>query len=96
MTAFLVLALGSISAVVAIISGYIFTPVMEGVMGTMRQTHICYAFTATILSCMATAFYAAYIFKNRKTQIIGYVIYLIAVVMIALTGHLGGGMVFGF
>lgn len=96
MAAFWLLALGSLSAIVAIISGYVFTPVMEGVMGTMRQTHICYACTATILSCLAAAFYAAYIFTGRKTQIIGYVIYLLAVIMIGATGHLGGAMVFGF
>lgn len=95
-TTFWILSLGALSALIAVCSGYVFTNPMEGLMGTMRQTHICYALTATILSCVAALLYGVFLYTNKNTQKIGYIIYLLAVVMIGLTGHLGGAMVFGF
>lgn len=95
---FYLLTLGSLSAVAALIAGYVFTEEMVGVMGSMRDTHSSVAIAAMVVSLIACAVYAYYIYSAKKVRqvlYIGYVLYLIAAVLIGITGHLGGEMVFG-
>lgn len=94
-TTFMILSLGAISALVAILSGFVFTNSMVGMMEMMRQSHLCYALIATILSIIASVLYGIHIYTSKNCQLVAYIIYVAAVVMISVTGHLGGQMVFG-
>lgn len=95
---FYLLTLGSLSAVAALAAGYLFTKEMVGVMGEMRTTHASMALAAMVVAIIACAIYAYYIYSTKKVRqvlYIGYALYVIAAVLIGITGHLGGEMVFG-
>lgn len=92
------LALGSLSAVAAVLSGMFFTSEMTGPMGRLRDTHEMLAIATMIVGLITSGVYTYYIYKARipQVQIIGYVLYLVTVVLVAVTGHYGGTMVYMF
>lgn len=94
--AFWILSLGALSALAAILTGFVFTTAMEGVAGTMRATHAAFAMSATGVSLCAAVVYGVVLYTKRMAnlQLVGYTLYAVAVVLIAITGHLGGKMVF--
>lgn len=94
---FWMLGLGAISALVALCSGYVFTNAMPGVTGEIRTTHASFALMSMVVAMIAAGIYAYYIYgrkRNEQVKFIGYILYAVAVVLIAITGHLGGSMVF--
>ncbi|HBN06156.1 MAG TPA: hypothetical protein DD434_10285 [Bacteroidales bacterium] len=96
-TAYYLLILGSLSAVVAVLSGFIFTSDMEGVLGELRCTHLTIAIITASLSILSAISYTFYVFKHsKKARVIGYVLYLICAVLIGTTGYFGGEIVFMF
>lgn len=97
-TAYYLLILGSLSAVVAILSGFIFTSDMEGVLGELRCKHLTIAIITASLSILSAISYTFYVFRNhsKKARIIGYVLYLLCAVLIATTGYFGGEIVYMF
>lgn len=94
-TAYFLLVLGTLSAVVAVLSGFIFTGNMEGELGKLRTTHFTMAIITTCISVLASIAYTFYVFRNqnKKARIIGYVLYLICAILIGITGHFGGQIV---
>ncbi len=95
--AYYLLVLGALSVVVALCSGYFFTQPMAGPLGDMRQTHFEMAAITAVVSLLAAVVYTVYAIKQRRSWfIVGYALYLIAVVLIGYTGHLGGQIVYMF
>lgn len=97
MTGFWLLGLGAISACVALLSGYVFTHEMLGLSGQNRETHAAFALITTVVAVIAFGIYAYYMYTPKKVaQIrwIAYVLYIGVAVLISITGHLGGSMVF--
>lgn len=97
-TAYFLLFLGSLSAIVAVLSGFLFTSEMEGPLGELREIHLTIAITTTVLSILSTIFYTYYNFKDHYniTRIIGYILYLLCAALIATTGYFGGEIVYMF
>lgn len=93
------LALGALSAAASVTTGALFTTEMEGIMGQLRDTHQALAFTTMIVSLIAAAIYTYFIYKAPKVvqvHYIGYALYVVAAVMVGITGHYGGMMVYSF
>lgn len=92
------LSLGALSAVVAILTGLFFTNEMQGPLGTMRDTHALLAGATTITALIAAAVYTYYIYKahTKPVLFIGYSLYVICTILVAITGHYGGEMVYMF
>lgn len=97
-TTFYLLFIGSLSAIIAILSGFIFTNDMESILGQMRKTHYTLAIITTFFSILSTIFYTFYVFINhsKKSRNIGYIFYLITTILIATTGYFGGEIVYMF
>lgn len=96
--AFWLLTLGALSAVAAVLTGAIFTKDMIGPLGELRTTHEFLAFTTMIVSLIAAAVYAYYMYKAkiRQVQVIAYSLYVVAVILVSITGHYGGLIVYMF
>lgn len=91
--------LGAVSAVVAVLSGFLFTQEMVGRMGEIRNTHMLFAFVSVVcggVSALLMFFTLLPKYKHRPLlQTLALASALITAAAIALTGHYGGMMVFG-
>jgi uncharacterized membrane protein len=97
-TAYYLLVLGSLSAIIAVLSGFLFTYEMEGVLEEIRNTHLTIAIITASLSIFSVIYYTYYIFitHSQTTRIIGYILYLACAILIATTGYFGGEIVYMF
>lgn len=90
------LVLGSLSALVAVLSGVIFTNPMTGFMGELRTTHMMIAFATTAVAVIASVIYSVYMYgkQNKYIRIVAFILYLAAFALVAITGHYGGMMAY--
>lgn len=90
---------GALGAIGAVLSGFLFTKEMIGIMGELRQTHILFAFISVICGSIAAILMGISLFSDQKRsgllQDAGVVTSLLTAVLIGITGHYGGMMVFG-
>ena len=90
--------IGAAAACAAILSGYLFTGEMVGVMGEIRSTHILYAFASLTSGALTALLMAISLWsKSKKTELVknlALLTSLITAVMVGITGHYGGIMVF--
>lgn len=91
------LMLGTLGAIASVASGAVFTEPMEGLMGAKRELHATFAVATVIVSvlCSLVLAYGIYAKKRRcSVMIVGYVLYIVAFLLVSYTGHLGGLMVY--
>lgn len=96
--AYWLLSLGALSGVGGVMSGMLFTSAMEGPMGALRATHQLLAISTTVVALIAAGIYTYYIYKARirQVQVIGYALYAVATLLVCITGHYGGLMIYMF
>lgn len=95
----ILLYLATFSALVAVLSGLVFTGSFAGKPGELRDIHLMLAVIATVLLCIASVFYLNYSLsseKNIKTRKTGFIFYLLAAVFVAATGAVGGTLVYSY
>lgn len=92
------LALGTLGAIGAVLSGFFFTSDMTGPMERILNTHQLLAISTLIVGFIASGVYTYYIYKARlkPVEYIGYALYFATVVLVSITGHYGGTMVYMF
>lgn len=96
--AYWLLSLGALSGAAAVLSGIVFTNEMVGPLGSLRNTHEVLAISTTVVALIAAGVYTYYIYKARiaQVQVIGYALYALAALLVSVTGHYGGLMVYMF
>lgn len=98
-TAYWLLALGALSAAAAVTTGFLFTNTPSvGPLVQLHNTHIMFAVSTMVVALIAAGIYTYYIYKAHTKQVlaIGYTLYVICAVLVAITGHFGGEMVYMF
>lgn len=96
--AYWLLLLGALGAVGAVLSGTFFTHSMTGPLGELRDTHQMLAISTMTVSLIAAAVYTYYIYKapTKEVLTIGYILYVVSVILVSITGHYGGEIVYMF
>jgi uncharacterized membrane protein len=97
---YLLLMLGTLSALVTWLSGILFTANMEGMAGTIREQHEIWA-TITLFLLLATSFIRTYIKvkhkeENRALKNLAFIIYGISMISVFITGNFGGTLVYNY
>ncbi|MEG0467378.1 MAG: DUF2231 domain-containing protein [Mucinivorans sp.] len=88
------LSLGTLSAIAAVLTGVIFTTMQSSIL---LPDHRTMAFATLAVALVAAALYIYYIYKAPESKILHWVAYLVyfgAVVLVSVTGHYGGMMVY--
>lgn len=88
--------IGALSTIVAILSGFLFTKEMVGIMGDLRTTHIYCALISVVCGLVTAILMVFYLWNNNYKIIknLSIIFSIITAIMIGITGHYGGLMVF--
>lgn len=96
---FFLLLLGTTAAVVAWLTGDLFTSEMAGAAGEMRETHEALATVTVIISIITLAVRTWILIKKNESKNIrniAFVLYALAAIAVSITGFLGGNLVYGY
>lgn len=91
--------LGALAAIVAVCTGYFLTSPMEGEAGALREKHELFAFLTLGAILAAVCFRILLIYLKKDLTRLKYValgLFFLAFVFVAITGHLGGTLVFEY
>ncbi|MEI6348250.1 MAG: DUF2231 domain-containing protein [Bacteroidota bacterium] len=98
-TAFSLLIFGTLTALVALVSGFLFTSEMSGEAGIVRETHELAAIITTSL-LVITSILSIYIKTQQKEKMslkwAIFILYCLAALSVSLTGFFGGSLVYNF
>jgi uncharacterized membrane protein len=96
---FYLLIAGTIGAVVAVITGNLFTEEFTGPLGDVKEKHELFSNIA-MWSAIAASLFRIFmeIKKNMNTslKLIAFVLLLVSVVAVSIAGYYGGSMVYDF
>jgi len=93
------LILGSLTSIVAYLSGDFFTKELSGAIGEVRENHEFFAGLSMWTALATTALKVLLIqLKKENTSLkwVGFSLYLLSVVFIGITGYLGGILVYNY
>ncbi|MEG1607158.1 MAG: DUF2231 domain-containing protein [Mucinivorans sp.] len=91
------LVLGTLGAIASVLSGLFFTTAMDGMMGQKRDIHQLFAVMTMSVSIISAAVLTYHTYGKKKSCgvfWIGYILYAVVAVLVSITGHLGGMMVY--
>jgi len=95
----LLLYIAAVSAVFALLSGFLFTTTLAGKPLEVRNTHMLLAIIATCALSLASLFYLLGRFGKQKRSIfptIGLSFYVMAAILMGAAGHMGGTLVYTY
>ena len=95
----LLLYFAAVSAVFALLTGFLFTSSLSGKPLEVRNLHMLLAILATVSLLLASFFYLIARFgkQNRKTfRIAGLLFYTLSALLIGAAGYMGGNLVFTY
>lgn len=98
-TGFYLLVAGTLSAMVALLSGVLFTSEMSGAAGEIQETHELFAWLTVALLTTTSVFRIFLMAKNREDSTlkwIAFILYGIATLSVSLTGFFGGTLVYNY
>lgn len=99
MVGFYLLIIGTLSALVALLSGTLFTSEMTGAAGDVRETHELFAWI-TVINLLFLSAYRIYIKVNGREgntiKRISFAWYGIAALFVSITGFYGGTIVYNY
>ena len=93
------LYLAAASAVIALLSGFLFTATFAGKPLEVRNIHLILASLTTLALIMAACFYLLYRFGKQKRKLYymsGLVFYLLSALLVGATGFMGGNLVYTY
>lgn len=94
----ILLYFATLSAILAATSGGLFTPDFTiPKLAQAKEIHSTFAGIAATLLCIASVCYVSrYLFKKyaRSLRKVGFVFYLLAAIIVSVTGFLGGALVY--
>lgn len=97
--AFYLLMLGTLSAIIAFLTGRFFTEEMTGASGDIRNTHQLFA-TITLIAAVCASIVSIY-YKTRplnqdKVSWLVFALYCIVGIAVGITGFFGGDLVYNY
>ena len=95
----LLLYIASMSAVVALLSGFLFTGTFSGKPLEVRNTHLLFAAFSTAALLLASLLYLLAHFGKREWSVfqkIGLAFYVAAAILMGVAGHVGGNLVYTY
>lgn len=96
---FFLLIAGTLSALVTVLSGILFTSDMSGAAQDVRETHELLAFV-TLIFLMATSTLRLILFIQKKEypklKWLAFTLYLLAIISVSITGFFGGTLVYNY
>jgi uncharacterized membrane protein len=99
MVGFYMLILGTLSALIAVVSGALFTSEMTGAAGAVKETHELFAWI-TVINLILLSVYRIYIrvkaLDGNAIKRIAFAWYGVAAVGVAVTGFYGGTLVYNY
>ena len=99
MVGFYLLLLGTLSALIALLSGTLFTSEMSGAAGDVKETHELLAWI-TVINLILLSAYRIYIKVKAREGItikrISFAWYGVAALCVAVTGFYGGTLVYNY
>lgn len=99
MVGFYLLIMGTLSALVALLSGALFTSEMTGAASDVKETHELFAWITVINLILYSAYRIFIKVKGRETIILNrlsFAWYGLAAVFVSITGFFGGTLVYNY
>lgn len=99
MVGFYLLIIGTLSALVALLSGALFTSEMTGAAGDVKETHELFAWITVVNLILYSAYRIFIKIKGRETNMINrlsFAWYGVAAVFVSITGFFGGTLVYNY
>jgi len=93
----LLLYIATVSAVVAVLSGFLFTGTFAGKPLEVRNLHMVLAVLSTVALALASLLYihARFVRMGRSTKL-GLAFYVAAAILMGVAGHVGGDLVYTY
>lgn len=98
-TGFYLLLVGTLSALVALLTGVLFTAEMSGSAGEVKETHELFAWITLGLLVATSAlriFLKAKNLEDSKMKWVDFGLYALATISVSLTGFFGGNLVYSY
>jgi uncharacterized membrane protein len=98
-TAFFLLIFGTLMAIIAVLSGFLFTSEMSGEAGELREMHENAAVITTILLTLTSLLSIYLKAKKKEDSALKWVVLLLyglTALLVSLTGFFGGTLVYSF
>lgn len=96
---FFFLTVGTLAALVTVLSGFLFTQSMEGVAGQVRETHERFAIITFLFAFIAWCL-RVYLLRQKKEMptlnMLALVFYGLATLAVFVTGFFGGNLVYNY
>ncbi|MGE5393177.1 MAG: DUF2231 domain-containing protein [Candidatus Saccharibacteria bacterium] len=99
MVGFYLLIIGTLSALIALLSGALFTSEMTGAAGDVKETHELFAWITVINLILYSAYRIFIKVKGEQTNMtnrISFAWYGIAALFVSITGFYGGTLVYSY
>lgn len=96
---FYFLLAGTLSAVLALLTGAFFTSEMSGTAGDIKETHELFAWITVIASIIALLFRVFLVVKKMEQsdlKWVGFALFCLAAISVSITGFFGGSLVFNY
>jgi len=96
---FFLLIFGTLSAVVAWLTGTLFTAEMEGAAGIIKETHEMAAMITLVTLLLTSVLRIVLQTKKSENAIlnwIAFILYGVAAISVSLTGYYGGTLVYNY
>jgi len=93
------LYLAAASAVITLLSGFLFTSTFSGKPLEIRNLHLILASLSTFVLLMASFFYLLYRFGKQKRKLFylsGLAFYMLSALLVGATGFMGGNLVYTY
>ena len=96
---FYLFLIGTLGAIVAVISGNLFTEELSGPVGDVLESHHQYAFITMYLA-IATSLFKVYLMAAKKEETslkwVSFAAMFITMIAVGLTGYFGGSIVYDY
>jgi len=95
----LLLYFATISAIFAMLTGFLFTSTFSGKSLEVRNLHMFLAVLSTVTLSVTSLFYLFYRFVKQKGEtfrIIGLLFYILSALLVGATGFIGGNLVYSY
>ena len=96
---FYMLILGTLSALLAVLTGVFLTSAMSGTAGEVKNTHALFAFITlglVTLTALIRIFILVQHKENTNLKWVAFALYALAVLAVSVTGFYGGTLVYNF
>jgi uncharacterized membrane protein len=96
---FYLLIVGVISAIIALLSGILFTSEMGGSAGEVKETHELFAWITLILVILTSVLRTSLMIKKKEESNLKWIVlglYGLAAISVSVTGFYGGTLVYNY